>query len=187
MLVKQEKLMIIRAVLFRLIERRREQQASKVVVADSILIEDGLPLAKKTRRSSSSSCDIEEELPTTGRLGSRKSLRLEGTDPVYNVKSLDDIERVVRRRQVDDTMNAAQFEGYCPRHGNYNKEIVLRDHNHDTEILACYCHDDSSASTFDVVVNEVSYEHGISTDTLNYWVSFRCSPQYRSQNIPIID
>jgi hypothetical protein len=181
MLVKKEKLMVIRAVLLRIIERRREQQASEVVVADSLLIEDGLPLAKRTRRSSSSSfsCDNEEEFPTTGRLGSRHSLRLEGTDPVYNVRSLDDIERVVRRHKADDIMNVAQFEGYCPRHGNYNKDIVLRDHNHDTEILACYCHDDSSASTFDVVVSEVSDEHGISTDTLKYWVSFRCSPQYR--------
>ena len=188
--MKKEKLLVIRAVLLRIIDRRREQQHSSFVDEDSVLNEDGLPIAKRTRRSSSpsssssSSCVIKEEFPTTaGRLStSHSSLRLKGIDPAYNPRSLDDIQRVVRSRKADNIVYAAKFQGYCPRHGTYNKDIVLRDHNHDTEILACYCHDDSSAITFDNVVSEVSYELGIATDTLNYWVIFSFSPNTENIN-----
>jgi hypothetical protein len=112
----------------------------------------------------------------------RQSSRLLGSEPLYNERSLDDVTKTVRTYQHHNTVNATQFEGYCPRHGTFNEEVVLRDHNHDTEVLACYCYDESSAALFDNVVSEVSYELGICKDTVKYWVSFflseRFSPSY---------
>lgn len=186
--------MVIRAVLLKIIDRRRKQQDSEFVSTDSLMNEDGLPIAKRTRRSSSSAFSFSSsssfcgspEKPTTDIR--RQSSRLLGSEPVYNERSLDDVARAVRTYQHHYTVNAAQFEGYCPRHGTYNEEIVLRDHNHDTEVLACYCRDESGAALFDNVVFEVSYELGICVDTVKNWVSYifltqRCIVSSLTDNI----
>jgi hypothetical protein len=130
------------------------------------------PLAKRTRASSSSSSSTskQSEEPTVSR--HRKSSR--GSVPVYNELDLDEciLARRNQSRHNQEIKNAANFEGYCPRHGNSIDEIVLRPHNHDDVILACYCPDDLSATTFDVVVSEVANDLGIAKETIAYWVSW---------------
>ena len=134
------------------------------------------PLAKRTRASSlpSSSTSKQSEEPTVS--SHRKSLR--GSVPVYNEMNLDEciLARRNQSRQNQEIKKTASFVGYCPRHGNSVDEIVLRPHNHDNVILACYCHDESSNTTFDVVVSEVLNELGIAKETISYWV--RCYALY---------
>ena len=129
------------------------------------------PLAKRTRASSlpSSSTSKQSEEPTVS--SHRKSLR--GSVPVYNEMNLDECILAMRNqsRLNQGIKNAGNFAGYCPRHGNSVDEIVLRPHNHDNVILACYCPDDSSATTFDVVVSEVANDVAIAKETVSCWVS----------------
>ena len=175
--------MAIRAVLLKICNRRIQEKQSIVVYTDSEM-ELQEPLAKRTRASlsssssSTSSTSQQSEEPTDS--CHRKSLR--GSVPVYNETNLEECILAKRKqsRRNQEKQNAANFEGYCPRHGNAVDKIVLRPHNPDIDVLACYCPDDSNTTTFDVVVSEVSNELSIAKETISYWVSCHAPMLMRS-------
>ena len=87
------------------------------------------------------------------------------------MKALDEYSRNLR---VSKTVKAQQFEGFCPRHGIIidKGNMVIRDHDHATDEIACYCPDDSCVTTFDNAVKKVSEELNIAENTLKFWVMF---------------
>jgi hypothetical protein len=160
---------------------RIQEQDIVVLVADAV--ENDEPINTRTRSSVSSSfstsgavADSDEEFDYSiidTNSGGRYSNRLRGLDPEY-IETLDESFMKFRSSERKEVMKKpAEFEGFCPRHGIIidKGKLVLRDHDHATEKIACYCPDNTCTTTFDVAVKKVSEELNIAEYTLKFWVS----------------
>jgi hypothetical protein len=161
-------------------------QQHDIVVPVPNTEENNILLHQRTRTGSSSSTSSssfsffgdgdtvnEYDNRCTGTMSDyRHSKRLRGIDPCPEcMKSLDELSMNLR---ASKTVKPQQYEGFCPRHGIIidKGNMVIRDHDQATDELACYCPDDSCATTFDNAVKKVSEELNIAENTLKFWVMF---------------
>ena len=131
------------------------------------------PLSKRTRyaymRESLAEDDAMHE-KDDGPDGCSMNLRSSGAPIEFDENQLNEIKKSGLTTQEEVHFTAA----WCPLHGHrITNDIILRDHNADSNMPPCYCLDPSDASTLKSAIKSFSFDSDISADTITHWVSIK--------------